>query len=89
MLKVELLRRPEIVNPEVAVDEDALWGHHYVFLKVVYLMDIGMFGEVVPEVGLDQQFHTSRKLSALKEPLFLLGDIWSPIVALGLFHRRK
>jgi len=68
------------------VDEDALWGHHHVLFKVVYPMDIGMVGEVVPEVGLDLQFRSSRKLSALKEPLFLLGDIWSLIVALGLIH---
>ena len=75
MDQVELLRPPEIASPEVAVDDDALWGHHHVLFKVVYPMGIGMLEEVVPEVGLDLQFCSSRKLSALKEPLFLLGDI--------------
>lgn len=69
MVKVELLRFPEIANPEVAVGEDALWGPHYVLLKMVHPMYIGMVEEVVPEVGLDRQFHSLCKLNALKEPL--------------------
>jgi hypothetical protein len=70
MVQVELLRLPEIANPEVAVGEDARWGHYHVLLlKVVYPMDIGITEEVVPEVGLDPQFRCLWKLNALKEPL--------------------
>jgi hypothetical protein len=77
MVKVELLRPPEIASPEVAVGEDARWGYLYVLLKAVYPIDIGVVEEVVLEVGLDRQFRSSSDLNALKELLdALITKLW-------------